>query len=185
MLIISHYEQEEIRKMKADLGSLSKDEKESIEQDIETTMIFKKNPFFYAKVSDLLVDLNFKNYLKTNFNVVLVDSETMIEDFFELGKDMEEIFIGSVNSQKDKLMMTSTIENIIKNRSHPNLFYTTYKNALDINNNVFKLENFSETNEFFEGLDSSIKDECKVFPMSTKEVSNKHFLITNIESLIK
>ena len=78
--------------MKADLGALSKDEKESIEQNIETTMIFKKNPFFYTKISDLLVDLNFKNYLKTNFNVVLIDSETMIEDFFELGKDMEEIF---------------------------------------------------------------------------------------------
>lgn len=163
--------QEEVRKFKADLGALSEEEKESLSRDKEIEEEFVSNPFFYKEMEDLMVDLNFKNYLKTEFNVAFVDVDLVVDQFVDIDEKAKEIYIGCIKSNDDKPMIKRAIEKIQQNLKSPNVFYTTYKNVLDAQMVPLHLENFAETGEFFEGLDSSIRQKCKVSPLRTKAVS--------------
>eukprot|EP00826_Nyctotherus_ovalis_P042125 TRINITY_DN4300_c0_g1_i4.p1 TRINITY_DN4300_c0_g1~~TRINITY_DN4300_c0_g1_i4.p1 ORF type:complete len:398 (-),score=81.72 TRINITY_DN4300_c0_g1_i4:951-2144(-) len=169
--------QEEVRRLKADMGMLSPEEKAEMQREAEIDAAFMKNPLFYADIIDLLVDINFKHYLKTEFNVVFSEPDLIVERFIELDDKIEEIFIASIKSEEDKAKARKAIEKIMHDKKYANVFYTTYKNILDISSMSLQLKNFAETEEFFEGLDSAIKDKCKVSPLRTKgESSNDNSL---------
>jgi len=170
-----HIKQEEVRRLKADMGMLLVEEKKEMEREAEVDAAFMNNPFFYADLIDLLVDINFKHYLKTEFNVVFVEPEITIERFIELADQKEEVFITSIKSEEDKVKVRKTIEEIMNNKKRLNIFYTTYKNVLDESSMPLQLENFVESEEFLEGLDSTIKDNSMVSPLRTKgDVSNEN-----------
>lgn len=160
--------QEQVRRLKADMGMLSSEEKAEVQREAEVDAAFVKNPLFYADIVDLLVDINFKHYLKTEFNVVFSEPDVILERFIELDDRIEEVFIASIKSEEDKAKARRAIEKILHDKSYPNVFYTTYKNILDTASLSLQLENFAETEEFFEGLDSTIKDRCRVSPLRTK-----------------
>eukprot|EP00826_Nyctotherus_ovalis_P031602 TRINITY_DN2528_c0_g1_i16.p1 TRINITY_DN2528_c0_g1~~TRINITY_DN2528_c0_g1_i16.p1 ORF type:complete len:450 (+),score=73.33 TRINITY_DN2528_c0_g1_i16:135-1484(+) len=170
--------QEEVRRFKADLGALSEEEKEAMCRDKEIEEEFVSNPFFYREMEDLMVDLNFKNYLKTEFNVAFVDVDLVVDQFVDIEEKTKEIYIACIKSNDDKPMIKRAIEKIQQNLKSPNVFYTTYKNVLDAQMVPLYLENFAETGEFFEGLDSSIRQKCKVSPLRTKAVSKDPNTIT-------
>ena len=133
---------------------------------------FSKNPFFYSNVVDLLTDLNFKHYLKTEFNAVFTTLIVMIKSFDELNNDIEELYIADYKEEIDKLNIRKIIKQIETDKQYPSVFYTTYKNILEINSTLLKLDNFVETNEFFEGLDFSITQKGKVTPLCNKRIQN-------------
>jgi hypothetical protein len=163
---------EEVRRLKADLGVLSEEEQQVIRREIEIDEEFNKNPFFYREINDLFVDLNFKNYLKTEFNIAFIDIDIVIEQFTDINERAKHIYIACIKSNEDNPLIKRAIERIQQDIKSPNVFYTDYKNVLDSQMVPLHLENFAETGEFFEGLDSAIREKCRVKPLRTKVAFN-------------
>jgi hypothetical protein len=160
--------QETVKKLKADLGALTEEEKDEMKQEMTTQVEFLNNPFFYADVADILADLNFKNYLQTVFNTVLYSDGSTVSSFADVDEHHEQLFIAHVGDPEEHSQVLKAIHNILADKKAPNIFYTRYKHVLESSTVPLQLENFSETAEFFEGLDPAIKQKCKVSPLTTK-----------------
>jgi len=160
--------QENVLKLKADLGALSEEEKIAMKQDMAIQMEFMNNPFFYADVTDLLIDLNFKHYLQTEYNSVFSPNCTIVGSFIEIDEYTDDIFIACMKGESDRPKLKKLIDTVMSHKAVPNIYYAQYKNALDISTVPLHLENFAETAEFFEGLDPAIQKKCKVSPLKTR-----------------
>ncbi len=160
--------QETVMKLKADLGALTDEEKETMRQEMAIQMEFLNNPFFYADVPDILVDLNFKRYLKSEFNIILLPDGRPINSFMEIDENFEEVFVAHIENKRDHTAVMKSIREIEATKKSPNVFYTMYRHAQDQATVPLKLENFAETAEFFEGLDPSLQKKSKVSPLKIK-----------------
>lgn len=165
--------QQAILKIKSDLGVLNKEEKDEIQQDLGVQMDFLSNPLFYIDADTLLVDLNFKHYLHTAFNSVLTSEGKIISSFQEIDDESEEIFVASLDEDEDTTTAVKQIKTILSAKKSPYIFYTTYRNVLDLNTIPLKLENFAETNEFIEGSKGDLPQNSKIIPIKYKELQKE------------
>lgn len=166
--------QETLKKIKADLGALTEAEKEEMKQEMAIQLEFLENPFFYADIGDMLVDLNFKHYLQTEFNAVIIENGEIVNSFDEIDEHYEYIYVAKIVDQRDQGNVFKIMKKIAHDRESPNIFYTMYRNVLDKKTIPLQLENFSETPEFFEGLDPGIQKKCKVSPLKAKQFDSDH-----------
>ncbi len=161
--------EESISKLKSDLNALSAEEKEGLKEDMVRHSDFLNNPFFYADLPDLLVDLNFKHYLQTIFTSVFNTKGERITSFSEVEPEEDEVVIaGEISGAEAR----GVVRKIASDKRLGNVFYTEYKHILEQPGAVpLHLENFAETKEFFEGLDPVIQQKTNVSPIKSHEQS--------------
>jgi len=154
-----------ILKLKADLGVLDDNEITDISKSFEIHVDFLNNPFFYTDTTELIADLNFKNYMQVKFNIALFADGSPVKEFSEINEGINEIFLCSINEnqiEQDRISILKSINKIIDDMKYPESFYSIYKNVLDIQSVPFHLENFTETTEFMP------KPETFTYPHNSK-----------------
>ena len=103
-------------------------------------MDFLSNPFFYADIDTLLVDLNFKHYLHTDFNTVLTPNGFEITSFLEVEEDISDLFVASIDEDEDNTDVLNKIKNIISLNlavSKKNEYVKIYLNSDESAHSVF------------------------------------------------
>jgi hypothetical protein len=155
------------RELKARLGALNSQEYEEINYELNKQIQFYKNPFFYAEIPDLLEDLNFKNYYFTLFNSVFLPDFKQITSFSQIDEAHQDVFTSEINTEHDKFRVFNTIKQIMNEKNiRKQMFLFEDKNILDQHNIPYYLENFAETQEFYEGCDPICREKVKISPVS-------------------
>jgi hypothetical protein len=165
--------QQAILKIKSDLGALNAEEKEEIQQDLGIQMEFMQNPFFYADIEALIVDLNFKHYLHTSFNTILDPTGDIINSFQDIDNEIDEIFVASLDEDENNMESLKEIGKVLEDIKSKTGLYTNYRNVLEHESVSLKLENFAETNEFNQGSNGGFHQNSIISPIKRKKGDQK------------
>ena len=163
-LTVAAKKKEAIKQLKASLGALSQNEVGEINDELSREMQFMRNPFCYYEITDLLNDINFKHYMNNNYNLLLQRDGHLINTFLDIKEKDSYIFAAEIKDTLDRTIVRKQIKNVnqeldfLKN-------YNMGKNIVNKKTVSLQLENFSETEEFFEGMDPKLKYKCRVSPL--------------------
>ena len=157
-----------IRELKAQLGALSEEEKNETEEKESIFQIFRNNIYYYENLEELLVDLNFKSYLKNNYNAVFNSKGIEINNFQEL-EDDENLYLCVISFDEDHKRFEKNIQSIEEIKKTPTIYYSEYKSILSKKEIQFSLKNFSGSNEFINDGRMSNRNEKEVFPLILKD----------------
>ena len=154
---------EQVRILKLQLNALTSEEKNANEMKGKRDDVFKKYPFYYNEITELIVDINFKNYLQTNFNAAFTSECLEIASFLDL-KNTDDLFVAEVYFKKELKEVNSKIQSIVDNKKNIFMFASLYKSIFERKELLLKLNNFGETEEFCSNLDKS-----ELIPLIKKE----------------
>ena len=145
--------------LKASMGVLTEKELNEQKKEEDQEKELNNNIYFYKEITELIVDINFKNYLLTNYNSAFLSDGTEIASFEEINDWSEEIFVAELVFQKDFDIIRDKIKKIIRDKQEPELFSSDYKSIIDKKSLELMLPNIAKSGEFSNRKDTMSPDE--------------------------